>query len=317
MSKTKYNKNIFTNEFKPDFLLLIKEFPELKKYILKQDKEKKEEVTFDWSNNDFSLLMTKSILNFYFNIKYYHIPKGYLIPPIPSRLNYLNLINSLLIKENKNTIQKDIIGIDIGTGANIIYPILGNSLFKWKFICSEINDEAYNNAKLILQKNNLEQNIILIKQKNKNNIFLGTLNQENKYSFSICNPPYYDYETEIKLDEKKRDNEFNFDEVYYKQGELGFFKRYFEESICYKKNVFLFTILIGKKSNAENIYDIVNNYNNKYNNIIKLSNMQKIQTGNNLRYIIYWSFFDNYIDFINAKLYSNEYNKFRPIIKYY
>ena len=284
MSKSNFNKNIFYNEFKPDFLLLIKEFPELKKYILKQDKDKKEEIAFDWSNNDLSLLMTKSILNYYFNIKYYHIPKGYLIPPIPSRLNYLNLIKSLLTSKYNGNIINDIIGIDIGTGANIIYPILGNSLFKWKFICTEINDEAYNNAKIILQKNNLEQNITLIKQKNKNNIFLGILNQENKYSFSICNPPYYDYETEIKLDDKKRDNEFNFDEVYYKQGEFGFFKRYFEESICYKKNVFLFTILIGKKSNAENIYDIINNQNNK--DIIRISNIQKIQTGNNLRYII-------------------------------
>ena len=257
--------------------------------------------------------MTKSILDYYFNIKYYNIPKGYLIPPIPSRLNYLNLINSILIKEI-NSQSSDIIGIDIGTGANIIYPILGNSIFNWKFICSEINDESYNNAKLILEKNNLENEINLIKQKNKNNIFLNILNQENKYIFSLCNPPYYDYETEIKLDEKKRDNEFNFDEVYYQKGEFGFFQRYFTESICYKKNVYLFTILIGKKANMENIHDILNTNDNK--NIIKKFNIQKIQTGNNLRYIIYWSFFDNYTEFINTKLYSNEYNKFRPIIQY-
>ena len=313
MSKTKFNKNIFYNEFKPDFLILIKEFPDLKKYIIKQNEEKLEEISFDWSNNNLSLLMTKSILDYYFNIKYYNIPKGYLIPPIPSRLNYLNLINSILIKEI-NSQSSDIIGIDIGTGANIIYPILGNSIFNWKFICSEINDESYNNAKLILEKNNLENEIKLIKQKNKNNIFLNILNQENKYIFSLCNPPYYDYETEIKLDEKKRDNEFNFDEVYYKKGEFGFFQRYFIESTCYKKNVYLFTILIGKKANMENINDIMNTNDNK--NIIKKFNIQKIQTGNNLRYIIYWSFFDNYTEFINTKLYSNEYNKFRPIIQY-
>ena len=316
MSKTKFNKNIFYNEFKPDFLILIKEFPDLKKYIIKQNEEKLEEISFDWSNNNLSLLMTKSILDYYFNIKYYNIPKGYLIPPIPSRLNYLNLINKILIKEinSESRYSSDIIGIDIGTGANIIYPILGNSIFNWKFICSEINDESYNNAKLILEKNNLENEINLIKQKNKNNIFLNILNQENKYIFSLCNPPYYDYETEIKLDEKKRDNEFNFDEVYYKKGEFGFFQRYFIESTCYKKNVYLFTILIGKKANMENINDIMNTNDNK--NIIKKFNIQKIQTGNNLRYIIYWSFFDNYTEFINTKLYSNEYNKFRPIIQY-
>jgi 23S rRNA (adenine1618-N6)-methyltransferase len=307
MSKLKYNKNIFYNEFKPDFLILIKEFPELKKYIIKYD-EKIEEFSFDWSNNDLSLLMTKSILNYYFNIKYYDIPKGFLIPPVPSRLNYLNLINELI----KDIEKENIIGVDIGTGANIIYPILGNSVCDWKFICSEINNESYNNAKLILQKNNLEENINLIKQENKNNIFVSIINQENKYTFSMCNPPYYDYEQEIKIEDKKRDTEYNFDEVYYEKGELGFFERYFEESICYKKNIFLFTILIGKKSNSEIIYDKINSYNN----IIKLCDIKKIMTGNNVRYIIYWSFYNSYNNFIKEKLYSNDYRKFRPIIQY-
>ena len=306
------SNNIFYNDFKPDFLTLIKEFPELKKYILKQNEDNEEEFQFDWSNNELSLLMDKSILNYYFDIKYYDIPKGFLIPPIPSRINYINLINSIITKLIKDIDIKNIIGIDIGTGANIIYPILGYSIYKWKFICTEINKEAYNNAKLILQKNNLENNINIIKQNNKDNIFISILNRENKYIFSMCNPPYYNYENEIKLEDKKRDNEYNFDEIYYKNGEYGFFQRYFEESICYKNNVFLYTILIGKKINAENIYDKLSSYND----IIKIYNMQKILTGNNVRYIIYWSFFNNYKDFNNIKLYSNKYNKFRPIIKY-
>jgi 23S rRNA (adenine1618-N6)-methyltransferase len=312
MSNTKNKNNIFYNDFKPDFLTLIKEFPELKKYILKQNEDNEDEFQFDWSNNELSLLMDKSILNYYFNIKYYDIPNGFLIPPIPSRINYINLINSIITKLIKDIDIKNIIGIDIGTGANIIYPILGYSIYKWKFICTEINKEAYNNAKLILQKNNLENNINIIKQNNKDNIFISILNRENKYIFSMCNPPYYNYENEIKLEDKKRDNEYNFDEIYYKNGEYGFFQRYFEESICYKNNVFLYTILIGKKINAENIYDKLSSYND----IIKIYNMQKILTGNNVRYIIYWSFFNNYKDFNNIKLYSNNYNKFRPIIKY-
>jgi 23S rRNA (adenine1618-N6)-methyltransferase len=306
------SNNIFYNDFRPDFLTLIKEFPELKKYKLKQNEDNEDEFQFDWSNNELSLLMDKSILNYYFDIKYYDIPKGFLIPPIPSRINYINLINSIITKLINDIDIKNIIGIDIGTGANIIYPILGYSIYKWKFICTEINKEAYNNAKLILQKNNLENNINIIKQNNKDNIFISILNRENKYIFSMCNPPYYNYENEIKLEDKKRDNEYNFDEIYYKNGEYGFFQRYFEESICYKNNVFLYTILIGKKINAENIYDKLSSYND----IIKIYNMQKILTGNNVRYIIYWSFFNNYKDFNNIKLYSNNYNKFRPIIKY-
>ena len=271
-----YNKNIIDNEFKPDFLILIQEFPELKKYIIKEGNKNKDQFNFDWSNNELSLLMTKSILNYYFNIKYYDIPKGYLIPPVPSRLNYINFINILLNKFNipKN---EDILGIDIGTGANIIYPLIGNSLYNWKFICSEINLCAYENADNILSKNNLKEKILLLKQNNKNNIFIGILNQEKKYIFSMCNPPYYDYENEIKIEDKKRDSEYNFDEVYYKQGEYGFFLRYFEESICYKKNIFI---------------------------------------NSNVRYILYWSFYNNYSEFKSKKLYSKYYNNFKPIVDY-
>ena len=52
------SNNIFYNDFKPDFLTLIKEFPELKKYILKQNEDNEEEFQFDWSNNELSLFFS-------------------------------------------------------------------------------------------------------------------------------------------------------------------------------------------------------------------------------------------------------------------
>ena len=62
---------IVYNEFKPDFLKLIKEYPELYLILKNKDEdiEKCEEFSFDSSNNNLSLLMTKYILNYYFNIK--------------------------------------------------------------------------------------------------------------------------------------------------------------------------------------------------------------------------------------------------------
>ena len=63
MSKLKYNKNMIYNEFKPDFLRLIKEYPELKKYLINKDENKEiienteNNFSFDWSNNDLSLLI--------------------------------------------------------------------------------------------------------------------------------------------------------------------------------------------------------------------------------------------------------------------
>ena len=89
------------------------------------------------------------------------------------------------------------------------------------------------NASKIIKENKLEENIKIIKQKYNNFIFIGIINRENKYTFTMCNPPYYDYEEEIKIEDKKRDCEYNFDEIYYKNEEISFFDKYFEESICY------------------------------------------------------------------------------------
>ena len=308
---TKKNKEIIYNEFKPDFSLLIKKFPELTKYTLLKNEDG--EYSFNWSDNKLSLLITKCILDFYFKIKYYSIPNNFLIPPVPSRLNYINLIKTLLISFNILTSKEEneIIGIDIGTGANLIYPLLGYSLYKWKFICSEINNEAFENSIKIIKENKLEEYIKLIKQKYKNYIFVGIINREKKYTFSICNPPYYDYEDEIKKEDKNKNCEYNFDEIYYKNGEVGFFNKYFQESLCYSKNIFLFTYLIGKKSNAEKIYDQISEDKN-----IKYCDMKKIKTGNNIRYIIFWTFFNNYKEFSNIRLFSNEYYNFIPLIQF-
>ena len=308
---TKKNKEIIYNEFKPDFSLLIKKFPELTKYTLLKNEDG--EYSFNWSDNKLSLLITKCILDFYFKIKYYSIPNNFLIPPVPSRLNYINLIKTLLISFNILTSKEEneIIGIDIGTGANLIYPLLGYSLYKWKFICSEINNEAFENSIKIIKENKLEEYIKLIKQKYKNYIFVGIINREKKYTFSICNPPYYDYEDEIKKEDKNKNCEYNFDEIYYKNGEVGFFNKYFQESLCYSKNIFLFTYLIGKKSNAEKIYDQISEDKN-----IRYCDMKKIKTGNNIRYIIFWTFFNNYKEFSNIRLFSNEYYNFIPLIQF-
>ena len=46
----KNNKEIVNNNFMPDFSILINEFPELKKYTIKNDDT--EAFSFDWSDND-------------------------------------------------------------------------------------------------------------------------------------------------------------------------------------------------------------------------------------------------------------------------
>jgi 23S rRNA A1618 N6-methylase RlmF len=61
-----------------------------------------------------------------FNINW-TLPTHNLCPRIPNRLNYLLWVNYHFPGNIKNA-------TDIGTGASLIYPLLGWAVFKWKFL---------------------------------------------------------------------------------------------------------------------------------------------------------------------------------------
>lgn len=60
------------------------------------------------------------------------------------------------------------IGIDIGTGSNLIYALLGVKKYNWHMTATEIEENSYNNAKIIIEKNDLEHSIHLIHNIKKN-----------------------------------------------------------------------------------------------------------------------------------------------------
>ncbi len=288
----------FDDFLKPDFKFLSEEFPEFKKHVYIN---KYGGYSINWKNPNSIKELVKTILNKFFNITYYEIPENFLIPTLTSRYNYLNYINKLFTKleiENKEKIL-----IDIGTGANLIYPLLGYKLYNWKFIASEINEDAINIGKKIIKENNLEKEILIIKQNDSKKIFENIINFNNKYLCSICNPPFFDINTEIKKDNLYTDNEYNYNEVYCEGGEIFFIKEMIKESYIYKKNIFLFSSLIGRKSNMKKIYSVMKN-------LKEMSLLKKItiKQGKNARWIIIWSFYDNYINFKNDKINNNVIN---------
>jgi 23S rRNA (adenine1618-N6)-methyltransferase len=51
--------------------------------------------------------------------------------------------------------NNDITCLDIGVGANCIYPILGISEYNWNFIASDINTNSIASAKKIIKSNTI------------------------------------------------------------------------------------------------------------------------------------------------------------------
>ncbi|MDC1540568.1 RlmF-related methyltransferase, partial [Flavobacteriaceae bacterium] len=84
------------------------------------------EETIDFSNSTAVYELNKAMLLMDFKVDNYELPMGYLIPPIPGRLDYLLHLQAFFSKQfniDKNTKLR---GLDIGAGANGIFCVLGS-----------------------------------------------------------------------------------------------------------------------------------------------------------------------------------------------
>ena len=174
-----------------DFAALIKTEPFLEKFV---SKNKYGNDSIDFSNPLAVKTLNKSLLLHHYGVTYWDIPKTNLCPPIPGRADYIHYIADLLSLSNKNLIPmgEDVRGLDIGVGANCIYPIIGHQEYGWEFVGTEVDKESFNIAQKILDGNtNLVESVKLRLQSNKRHIFKEIVEQGEKFDFVICNPPFH------------------------------------------------------------------------------------------------------------------------------
>jgi len=222
-----------------------------------------ETVTIDFSNPKAVKAINTALLFKYYNITFWDFPDDNLCPAIPGRVDYIHYLADILktsgIDENVNI-------LDIGTGANCIYPLLGNAEYNWKFVGTDIDKKSLDRAQLILKKNTLTEAIQLKYQKGSTHILLGILNDTDKFSAAMCNPPFYKSQQEAMeanarklegLGTNKTTQSRNFSgkqqELWYKGGEKAFIHTYLYESSMFKTQCFWFTTLVSKKENAESM----------------------------------------------------------------
>ena len=185
--KTKYN-----------FPKLIEQTPELEKFV-SVNKYGKETINF--FSAEAVKILNQSLLKFDYGIKNWDIPSGYLCPPIPGRVDYIHYIADLLAMSNQGNIPKGktVRGLDVGVGANCIYPIVGNRSYGWQFIGSEIDMISIQNAQDIINTNEvLKADIKIISQISKNNIFKNIIQKNDRLDFTMCNPPFHKSKKDAK-----------------------------------------------------------------------------------------------------------------------
>ena len=82
--------------------------------------------------------------------------------------------------------------LDIGTGANCIYPLIGASEYGWRFVGSEIDPVALGWARKLVAANPGVANLIDCRlQTSPLECFNGVVRPGETFDVSMCNPPFH------------------------------------------------------------------------------------------------------------------------------
>jgi 23S rRNA (adenine1618-N6)-methyltransferase len=260
------------HRFRYDFEKLTASYPELISFVFVNEHEIE---SIDFANPEAVKALNKSLLISEYDIQNWDLPKNYLCPPIPGRADYIHYIADLLAESNDGIIpeNENVVGLDIGIGANCIYPIIGNHSYHWNFVGTDIDENAIQNCKKIISENpKLIEAISLQLQIEPRFIFKNIILPEDKFAFTICNPPFHSSQAEAtKASIRKETNLkkeriknpiLNFGgqntELWYEGGEFAFITQMIYESVKYPLQVFWFTTLVSKKDNLKSIYKTLN-----------------------------------------------------------
>ncbi len=292
MEKSKTKKSIEKTNLHPrnlhrlgyDFVALISIYPELQKFVTINEYQTdssengQEKQTIDFSNPKAVKALNKALLIANYNIQNWDIPENYLCPPIPGRVDYIHYIADLLASNNKGVIPQgeSIQILDIGVGANCIYPILGNSVYNWSFVGTEIDEKALQNCKKIIETNpKLIDFVSLQLQTESRFIFKKIITPEDRFSITMCNPPFHNSEEEATKSSIRKINNLektrtlkpilNFGgqnaELWCDGGESGFVTQMIFESAKYPMQCLWFTTLVSKRENLSSFYKTLNKVN--------------------------------------------------------
>lgn len=247
-----------------DFPALQLSEPELERFVVISPKTK--EATINWADPKAVLVFNRALLKSQYNISDWIVPEGYLVPPIPSRSDYVHRIAELLdtfptsIPSNGDA---RIHGIDIGCGASCIYPLIATHEYpSWTLVGSDVDPISIKYARLNAAEQQRRGTIEIRVQSNERNIFKGVVAVGEVFAFSMCNPPFSASATQADSKSMRKVRNLsrgaeptqvarNFEgvssELFCEGGEIQFLSRMIRESEVYRDRVGWFTSLVSSE----------------------------------------------------------------------
>lgn len=307
MTKNLHPRNPHNSAY--NFNELEKLTPELSQFVELTPRQDK---SIDFSNPDAVKALNQALLKQTYKVAFWDIPEGYLCPAIPGRADYIHHIADLLADVNSGELVrgKKINVLDVGTGANCVYPIIGSQSYGWSFIGSDINPVSVNIATQLVKMNrNLSGMIRLRQQTDEKSIFHGVVKDQDLFELTMCNPPFHksaedaSQGTERKnknlIQNKQRRNpnnkkgsdsteELNFGgqhtELWCDGGEIAFLKRMISESVDFGGQCLWFTTLVSKKDNLPEVYTALKKVKARQVRTLDMAQGQKVSR------VVAWTF---------------------------
>lgn len=256
--------------------------------------------TIDFTNPRAVKILNRALLKHFYKIDHWDIPENYLCPPIPGRADYIHNIADILASSNGGIVPKgkSVCVLDIGVGANCIYPLIGHQEYGWYFIGTDIDIMALKVARQIVNSNALTDEIEFRHQVNPSFIFKNILKPDETVDITMCNPPFHSSAAEAQSGTERKWKNLkhkqsskpllNFGgqnaELWCKGGEVAFIKKMIEESATFSKNSLWFSSLVSKSDNLPAIYTAL-----KKAETVSIKTITMSQ-GNKTSRLVAWSF---------------------------
>ena len=252
-----------------DFPLLAASCPELAAFVAVNAHG---DESIDFANPEAVKTLNRAILKQVYGVAHWEIPEGYLCPPIPGRADCIHHLADLLAATQGGLIPRgrQVRVLDIGVGANCVYPLIGHSEYGWSFLGSDIDPGALACARGILNANpELEGAIQLRLQAKPSQILKGLLQDGESFDLTLCNPPFHASLAEAREGSERKWRNLgrqtgspapvlNFGgqgaELWCPGGEEAFVRRLIQESVPLGGRCLWFSTLVSREANLPAVY---------------------------------------------------------------
>ncbi len=260
-SSTLHSRNLHRTGY--DFSVFVQAHPTLFQYVRPNAYG---DDSIDFANPQAVKALNQALLKHYYNVAVWDIPKNYLCPPIPGRADYVHYLADLLAESIPDLNHEQVRLLDIGTGANLVYPLIAAHAYGWQCVGVDIDSKALRNAQQIIEANALQQQISLRQQPQHESIFKSVILLGEQFTLTLCNPPFHASAEEALAGTqrkwrglgKKPPHALNFggqsNELVCAGGEAAFLTTMISESRLFAKQCMWFTTLVSKATNLPLVY---------------------------------------------------------------